>query len=236
MYIPSRSDCPGSMLACGQWLLQLSPSHGPLQSSTTARCAAGDKVKESEKGRRLNDNATKEKAMTASNYISYSPTPLFTLKTLCRPSGVGSLASTLFKSSCSAAKVSLYNPYMNSTWNVTLTTAEFELMFSSIYKCFTKHLSLLRVQYLIFFIFLWWVCVRRQGNHTVHTHFQQVEALILTENWLQRPEAGQVKENKPLNHIFVFKGAGENSTAQGSQFPKDVLVHLLIEAVKKNFF
>lgn len=72
-------------------------------------------------------------------------------------------------------------------------------MFSSIHKCFTKHLSLLRVQYLIFFIFLWRVCLRRQGNHTVHTHFQQVEALILTENWLQRPEAGQVKEN---NHIL----------------------------------
>lgn len=72
-------------------------------------------------------------------------------------------------------------------------------------KCFRKHLSLLRVQYLIIFIFLWRVRFRRQRNHTVHTHLQQVKALILTEDWLQRPEAGQVKENKTLNHNNNFK-------------------------------
>lgn len=106
-YMPSRSGCPGSKLACGQWLLQLSPSRGPLQSSTRVQCAAGDNVR---KERKQNYNAIKEKEL-----LTYSQTPLFTLKTLCRPSGVGSLASTLFKSSCSAAKVSLYNTYMNLT-------------------------------------------------------------------------------------------------------------------------
>lgn len=42
------------------------------------------------------------------------------------------------------------------------------------------HLSLLGVQDLLLFSFLWSVCLRWQGDHTVHTHFKQVKALILT--------------------------------------------------------
>lgn len=47
--ILSHSGCPGSTQACEQWLLQLSPSHGPLQSSTRAQCAVRDNVKNERK-------------------------------------------------------------------------------------------------------------------------------------------------------------------------------------------
>lgn len=43
-----------------------------------------------------------------------------TLKTLCRPSGVGSFASTLFRSSCSAANVSLYSACIHLSADVSL--------------------------------------------------------------------------------------------------------------------
>lgn len=66
IFIPSHSGCPSSMQACEQWLLQLSPSHGPLQSSTRAQCAARDNIKN--EGKKAESyNSTKEKVMIVTN-------------------------------------------------------------------------------------------------------------------------------------------------------------------------
>lgn len=127
-----------------------------------------------EKGRKQNHKPTKEMEMTAASTNISSQTHAFTLKTLCSPSGLESLASTLFKSSCSAAKVSLYNSCVNSTQNVTSDNSSSDVM-----KRLVNHLSLLRVQNIILFTFLWRVCLGWEGNYAVHTHLQQVKALIL---------------------------------------------------------
>lgn len=54
------------MQACVQWLLQLSPSHGPLQSSTRVQCA-DDTTSQQIKKERQNYNSTKEKVMIVTN-------------------------------------------------------------------------------------------------------------------------------------------------------------------------
>lgn len=98
-----------------------------------------------------------------------SQTPLFTLKTLCRPSGVGSLASTLFKSSCSAAKVSLYNPYMNLTKKNVRQQQHWNKLFSAFinvlentFLCFGSNVSSS--------LFFSGVCVSEGREITLFTH------------------------------------------------------------------
>lgn len=58
---------------------------------------------------------------------------------------------------------------------------------------FELHLPLPGIQHLLVFGFLWGVCVGRQGDHTVHTHFEQVKAFVLAQRRLQWPEEEPVK-------------------------------------------
>lgn len=111
----------------------------------------------------------------------------FTLKTFCKPSGVGSLANTLFSSSCRAASVSLYSACRDPPEYIGLTAWQHLKYLATMtdqvcykdqrwYKNYSRsqstslHLSLLGVERLLFFSFLWSVRLSWQTEHTVDTH------------------------------------------------------------------
>lgn len=133
-----------------------------------------------------------------------------TLKTLCRPSGVGSLARTLFRSSCSAASVFLYRACVVSNvdqWNISRVSL-FVFIAMQLYRhkvAFGLHLPLLGIQHLLIFSFFWSVCVGWQGDHAVHTHFEQVKAFVLTQRRLQWPDEEPVKEKMQGRCVWKYK-------------------------------
>lgn len=113
---------------------------------------------------------------------AFAETADFTLKTFCKLSGVGSLANTLFSSSCRAASVSLYSACRDPPEYIGLTAfkiCHLATMTDKVcykdqrwYKQTTAslHLSLLGVERLLFFSFLWSVRLSWQREHTVDTH------------------------------------------------------------------
>lgn len=77
------------------------------------------------------------------------------------------------------------------------------------HSVFELHLPLLGIQRLLVFSFLWGVRVGRQGDHTVHTHFEQVKAFVLAQRRLQCPEEEPVKD-QILGRCVRYQNLEEN--------------------------
>lgn len=166
IFIPSHSGCPGSMQACEQWLLRLSPSHGPLQSSTRVQCAARDNVK-NERKKAENKITAQPKRNWWSLLTTVSNTTIY-LENILQAIWGRILGKHTFQKFLQCSK-SVFVQFL-CEFN---RTCYFDSSSIGINRCFAfiNHPSLLWVQYFILFIFFWCVHLRWQGNHTVHTHF-----------------------------------------------------------------